>query len=70
MSKTNNEVITDEIGTFLDMATDDLAKAMNYVRAAMRQATGCELMLTAQVNKAIIEAGNALDGLRYARGAK
>jgi len=66
----NNVLITDEIGTFLDMATDDLAKAMNYVRAAMRQATGCELMLTAQVHKTIIEAGHALDGLRYARGAK
>jgi len=66
----NNQLITDEIGTLLDMATDDLAKAMNYVRAAMRQATGCELMLTAQANKAISEAGNSLDALRYARTAK
>ena len=70
MSKTNNEVITDEIGSFLEMATDDLSRAVNNLRAAMRIATGCELMLTAQVNKAIIEAGNALDGLRYARTAK
>ena len=66
----NNEKITDEVGSFLDLATDDLSRAVNNLRAAMRLAVGCERMMATQVHREIVGAGNALDALRYARGEK